>query len=256
MNRIGRMRHPCGPTNDAGDVRLRHAELAGERHLGFTGGVPGADGGDLIGRQLRPVVRFAGHRPTATLRDHVGDVIGLGAEKEVSRIAARRVIATVKHLHAIGDGAVGQFPSTAMGKARSVSAAYQRAIAIRGAGSGPLPTRAWVMRAGEPRPEPTVCGNDSGLVPTRTGTEPTRAPSSVARHNCKARSAGLAHAVNPLFRIVLGVARHRAETSTALGVDNAQGKRRTAAITDEVHAPRHHHPSVRRYWPVGELPTR
>lgn len=47
---------------------------------------------------------------------HVGRIVRRRTNKQVSRIAAQRVVATVANQHAEGDRAVGEFPGYAMGQ--------------------------------------------------------------------------------------------------------------------------------------------
>lgn len=165
---------------------LRHAEVLGELTLGAAArGVAVANLPHPLRRQLcvrvrvapweraravahRPVVSAAGYAgrpalgPVAPSGDHVLGVVAGGARDEVSRVAARRVVAAVANHQSLRYRAIGQFVGHAVGApgdpdavATSVEEAIAATRGMRGALPRPaLPCAASVNR----RPEPALVG--------------------------------------------------------------------------------------------------
>jgi len=89
---------------------LTDREGASERGLRFSGGVAAADIANLIGREFR----VASIKSPSALCVAVGGVVAVGAEKEMIRITARRIVTSMKNAHSFRDRPVGQLPGYAM----------------------------------------------------------------------------------------------------------------------------------------------
>lgn len=75
----------------------------------------------------------------SALLDHVGDVVGRCAKKEMARIHARRIVAAVADKHAAWDWAVGQLPCDAVREQRA-AIQLELPVAARGSSRAPRPT--------------------------------------------------------------------------------------------------------------------
>ena len=73
----------------------------------------------------------------SALGNHVSHVVAMSAEKQMFRINAARVVASMQHVKAIVDWAVGQFPRKPMGGHLAIAEA-KSAISAPSAGS-PIP---------------------------------------------------------------------------------------------------------------------
>ncbi len=136
--------------------------VLGNRRIGFpTERVTSADVPHVLLRQLRVVMGLADSvtvrvEPSrgsvsacgASSLDAILSVLGIRAEAQVRRIAARRVIAIVENLQAFGDGAVRQFPRDPMCQSRATErclAAAEPVSPVVVQGSDPHPTVAGLI---------------------------------------------------------------------------------------------------------------
>ena len=120
-----------GNPDQSGQCVLRHAA-----------NVFGPDVKDLLGCQLRARVR----RPTRNTRQTaaafmpaVAHVVGCGAEEQVIRTHARRIVAVMTGEHAVGDRAVDQFPRYSVGECGSSLGDEQAAVSSLIEVSSPRP---------------------------------------------------------------------------------------------------------------------
>lgn len=139
------------PTLAKCDIRdrcLAHAKLLCDSALRYPSIAKATNFNHLIGRQSRCMyglaLRLIGFIHSA-LVDHIRGVVGLSAEKQVPRIATRRIIAFVTNIHTWRDWAKTQFPSHAACNRTNVASAIPLAeselsISIRIATGLPLPT--------------------------------------------------------------------------------------------------------------------
>jgi hypothetical protein len=102
-------------TKEARERCLCDAVLTSQRLLRYaTRRIPGPHVADLLGRQPCVPVPRPSRLSLAALRPHVRNVVRLRTEPQVGRIAARAVVAAMKHLHPIWDWPMGQLPRHSM----------------------------------------------------------------------------------------------------------------------------------------------
>lgn len=94
---------PRATASDGANVRDRHAVSSGEE--GMRRAAP-PDGSDVVGRELRAAGPLA--VSATSLRLSVSNVLGLRAQREVPRVTAQGVVASVEYHEAFGNGAVMQ----------------------------------------------------------------------------------------------------------------------------------------------------
>lgn len=146
---------PRQSEHDAPDRAARHAELMHQLGARCAFARPQPNRQHLRGRQFGNPTAFPPHR--APLRSHIAAVVGIGAEEQVRRIHAGRIVAVVQHPQSIGNGAVHQFPRQAMRQhmpaTRPASFSGNSAIAIPAiVVSGPEPAWPQLGAMGRRRP--------------------------------------------------------------------------------------------------------
>jgi hypothetical protein len=87
---------PASAVRDGGDRPVAQPELPRDGSPRLPKDDHGSDLQNLSVRELRATVRFAPGVAGAALRAHVSHVVGVGAEPQVRRIHARRVVAVVE----------------------------------------------------------------------------------------------------------------------------------------------------------------
>jgi hypothetical protein len=86
--------------------------------------------------------KFAGGSSSPVFCNRVPAIVKFGAEKQMIRTDARRIIAAMENLHSIRDFAVVEQPRDAMRSHHSARIAHpEMSITIGDFGSGPKPTR-------------------------------------------------------------------------------------------------------------------
>jgi hypothetical protein len=192
-------RTPAFAVPDVQDRRLAHAEIRGDGggcnpvHLGRP------DLSDLNGSQLRIRTRFASTSVAPTLPMAISVVVGACSKKQMGRVAARWIIAAVKHAGGLsGRLAVCQDVGDDMSQraGATVDGRLDAAIATKAIGS-PRPTRIGASGAIHFRPEPV--GKGSALSVRAPGIALRRAElaaafSDVSLEGREGRSARLADA--------------------------------------------------------------
>lgn len=142
-------------------MRLRAESRAVSRLVASHAGAACAIAGALADASIRLAKRVAvlalNDRlvlPTMPmLRDHVERVVALCSKKEVRRIYATRIVASVEHALANGYGPVREFPRHAVSLYQSAGAAPDAAIAEATTCRAPDPAYTRI-RASNLRPEP------------------------------------------------------------------------------------------------------
>lgn len=124
-------------THDGGDVAIRNAVKNGYVSVAATIAGEGTNRANFVVRQLE----ISG---VSALLDHVGDVVRVGPEKEVGRIAARRIVAAVADEQTIWDLSVGDFPDHSVRPTASATPACsapdcEEAVALRATRGQPRP---------------------------------------------------------------------------------------------------------------------
>lgn len=103
--------------NNISNRRMPHAIFASERSQAVSCGVPAANlshVGIYEGCLVVLGTGFGLEHITATLRPHIGKVVGLGAKEQMIETHTAGIVATVTEL-LCGIAAVGQKPRDAMG---------------------------------------------------------------------------------------------------------------------------------------------
>lgn len=142
------------PNGQYNGVR-RQAEFARHRRTRLSFGVPLPEF-DYLGIGHRCVLMLLSLIPAAAaLGEHVAHIVCTRAKKEVVRSAARWIVALVEHPQAIGNRAVGKFPSNAVAL---LGVAFMRAVRhLDGA-------VAVMIRAASPHPAWPQVGSYNGTV--------------------------------------------------------------------------------------------
>lgn len=150
---------PSRSTHDARDCYLVNAVFGTEFALQDNASrVTGANRDHIGFGQSRVWMRLAFEvwKALASFRHHISNIVAVGPDKQVLRIAARRMVATMTNLHAFCDWALCQFPRKPM-RVIFVSANTERTVAQRRFVSSPYPAFAGLIDE-SPHVLVTICG--------------------------------------------------------------------------------------------------
>ncbi len=110
------------PLGDAVDKVLRQVEPSCNIGLPHTSGDKRADNSSLLIRDNRIVVSLARRHVSSAFSKHVAHVLAVRTGNEMRRIHAWRIVASVKNIESLRNGAVSQFPRQPMSADRALAA--------------------------------------------------------------------------------------------------------------------------------------
>lgn len=124
--------------DNAPHCRLDDVEAARQRTLRFSGGIPFADGDNVLNTQFRQWER--GTVTIPVLASHVRHIVSMSAHKQMRRVHAARVITCVTDTHSWRNRTVMEFPRDAVSVDASLAASITNlGLARAGVCSGPQP---------------------------------------------------------------------------------------------------------------------
>ena len=132
---------PALPKNNGGDDLLRDAVSCSDSCLRLSIGDSMTDRTHPIVRQLRHAVCRAVSMPT--FRDGIGFVVCRGADEQMRRITAGRIVATVQDVLSWLERAIRLFIGHAMRSPLAAVFVADDAVAISVSGASPDPARSW-----------------------------------------------------------------------------------------------------------------
>lgn len=92
----------------------------------------------------------------AVLLNAIGHVLALRSEKQMSRVAARRIVAAVANVEAAMDGSVHKLEGESMRPHNGMRSRVEVAIALPHSASDPRPAASRAARPIDLRPEPLL----------------------------------------------------------------------------------------------------
>ncbi len=175
------------------DRALSHAIGHGKRHRRLSGLHAHPDGSYMRGRQLRAGMLLASGQ--SSLRGSVAAILGMRSEEQVSRVAARRVVAGMAQ-KPIWPFAMGQEPEHSVGGPVTTLEPY---LSVSSPASVCCPLPALIGSANtDIAPEPVQRRYAQRLVVAGVRTVARAAPSHIRGIPSKARSTGGANEVDGL----------------------------------------------------------